>query len=410
MSQSYEITLPGFDGSKDDTDDHVLWVIAPDNFDMAAVSKRHPEISVTEMSFRPELSEVDYVFPEGLYGFEVALRATDPLAAADFITRWKWLDGVDEHEEPFDNRPLLAEFFYEQQGIAWDDAVPNPWSHLTDVATVAVMYNGEVPADWDSKRRGRVQDTLRNLQLAWGEIEPQAKTVVDASPRYLVSVSSVTEPSTRLRPDAAHARNFGTKVDREWMSGEQMAATARRFGIDKASYPSPGYAEHVWWVSSKPTVEGVLETRFQLDVHELTAGKTGFREPTAEDFQRIGNVIGVAFDEPMPISPHPAPRAVVIQHDQMGIYLGHCLGLSFWSKLNAAGQISAVVFPNAADAKAHMEGWDGGVPAGAITYPEVEADLLNGRYASLDACVRAGLPEWEVEPATHAEHAAAELG
>lgn len=326
-----------------------------------------------------------------------------PLSLAEFVTRWKSLDSVGANAEPFESRLKMAEFFYDKQGIAWDDFSTNPWSHLTDVATVALVHAGEVPSVYDAKERSRIQDTLRNLQLAWGEIEPVAKTTIDAGPRYLVSVSSVTRPSTKLRPDAGHADTFGTKVDREWMSGEQLAATARRFGIDKASYPSPGFAEHVWWISTKPTVEGVLETSFQLDVHELSDATVGFREPAAEDFQRIANVIGVPFDAPMSV------KAVVIQHDEFGVYLGNCLGLGFWSKLDPAGQPSAVTFTDEAEAKAHMESWEGGIPKGVITYPVVEADQQNGRYASLDACVRAGLAGWDVEE-SEAAHASAGPG
>lgn len=237
-----------------------------------------------------------------------------PLTIAQFGERWKSLNSVGDDAEPFESRQKMAEFFYDKQGIAWDDHGTNPWSHLTDVATVAMLYDGEVPSVYDAKERSRIQDTLRNLQLAWGEIEPVAKTVVDASPRYLVSVSSVTEPSPRLRPDAGYARTLGTKVDREWMTAEQMAATARQYSIDQASYPSPSYAEHVWWVSSKPTMEGVLETRFQLDVHELTDGEANFHEPSTEDFQRIANVIGVAFDEPMALpEARPVAEAYLIR-------------------------------------------------------------------------------------------------
>jgi len=232
-----------------------------------------------------------------------------PLDAPTFMEYWASLDDAAEVIEPFDSRLKMAEFYYGTQCIDWDDRFPNPWEHLTDVATVVFAHEGKIPTSWDAKTRERVQETLGNLQLAWGEIEPVTKTVVDASPRYLVSVSSVTEPLAKLRPEASHARQFTTKVDREWMSGERMAETARQFGIDKASYPSPSYAEHVWWVSStKPAVEGVLETRFQLDVHELTDSEAGFREPTAEDFQRIGNALGVPFDEPMVL---PAPHGMM---------------------------------------------------------------------------------------------------
>ena len=72
MSKFYEITLPGFNGSTDDTDDHVLWVSAPDDFDMEDLALRH-QLTVAEMSLAPEPIDINYVFPEGLVGFEEAV-------------------------------------------------------------------------------------------------------------------------------------------------------------------------------------------------------------------------------------------------------------------------------------------------------------------------------------------------
>lgn len=83
----------------------------------------------------------------------------------------------------------------------------------------------------------------------------------------------------------------------------------------------------------------------------------------------------------------------VINHPEMGIYLGSCMGLGFWTKLDAAGQASAVTFQTEADAEMFMASWDGGRPDGATLVPVVPDD---GTYASVAACVAAGLNGWGV--------------
>jgi len=70
------------------------------------------------------------------------------------------------------------------------------------------------------------------------------------------------------------------------------------------------------------------------------------------------------------------------------------MGLGFWTKLDAVGQTDAVTFPNAAAAETHMAEWDGGRPAAASL---VEAAANDDGYASMAACVHAGLPGWLVD-------------
>ena len=84
----------------------------------------------------------------------------------------------------------------------------------------------------------------------------------------------------------------------------------------------------------------------------------------------------------------------VIYTEEEGVYLGSCMGLGFWSKLDAVDQPSAPTFPSAAIAEEYMAGWDNGRPPAAVVVP-VEPDQADG-YASIAACVRAGLPEWLV--------------
>lgn len=83
--------------------------------------------------------------------------------------------------------------------------------------------------------------------------------------------------------------------------------------------------------------------------------------------------------------------AFVIVHPEMGVYLGSWIGLGFWSKLDPVGQPSAVTFETSAEAEDHMATWDSGRPESAALVP-VEAD--EGRYASIQACVKAGIDPW----------------
>ena len=83
--------------------------------------------------------------------------------------------------------------------------------------------------------------------------------------------------------------------------------------------------------------------------------------------------------------------SVVIYSEEDGVYLGCALGLSFWSNLDPVGQPSAVTFADESEADAHMRTWANGRPEG-VRLVSVEAD--EGNYASIAACVRAGLPGW----------------
>ncbi|MBY0466254.1 MAG: hypothetical protein K2W33_15055 [Burkholderiales bacterium] len=90
---------------------------------------------------------------------------------------------------------------------------------------------------------------------------------------------------------------------------------------------------------------------------------------------------------------------VVIVHPEMGIYLGSCMGMGFWSKLDPVGQPSAVTFANPEEAQAHMQGWDCGPQEGASCHAVI-ADQIDGQgpyaahFASIQACVQAGLEGW----------------
>lgn len=92
----------------------------------------------------------------------------------------------------------------------------------------------------------------------------------------------------------------------------------------------------------------------------------------------------------------------VIVHPEMGVYLGSAIGFGFWSKCDPVGQTAAVTFPNRVMADDAMKAWDSGRPDGATIWPVLadqrSTDGLGDDgvvYASVAACVAAGLPSWD---------------
>jgi len=90
---------------------------------------------------------------------------------------------------------------------------------------------------------------------------------------------------------------------------------------------------------------------------------------------------------------------------KIGIYLGNCMGMGFWSLCDPAGQPSAVTFATESEAAVHVASWDV-QPEFQIEIRPVEADdgMIDGAssrerthptYASVAACVAAGLPAWD---------------
>lgn len=85
---------------------------------------------------------------------------------------------------------------------------------------------------------------------------------------------------------------------------------------------------------------------------------------------------------------------VLITHPEMGVFLGACLGMGFWSKLDSAGQPSAVTFDNQDQAKDFLFTCVGDEYQGIVFVPVVPDQ---GDYASVEACVAAGQDAWSFE-------------
>lgn len=83
----------------------------------------------------------------------------------------------------------------------------------------------------------------------------------------------------------------------------------------------------------------------------------------------------------------------VLYSEEAGIYLGSCMGLGFWSKMDPAGQDRACTFAGKDDVEAWKKSLDHPENLPDFHLVEVWPDLPD-YYASIDACANAQLPRW----------------
>jgi len=85
-------------------------------------------------------------------------------------------------------------------------------------------------------------------------------------------------------------------------------------------------------------------------------------------------------------------KGYVVYNEEFGVFIGMCFGLGFWSKLDPVDQPGAVAFSTIDDA---VEFTKQVKSIFEFEIREVEDD--QGGYASIESCVRAGLPGWEIK-------------
>lgn len=86
----------------------------------------------------------------------------------------------------------------------------------------------------------------------------------------------------------------------------------------------------------------------------------------------------------------------VLYNEEIGVFLGECLGLGFWSQLDSCGQNAAITFPNKTEATkmiSHMKQNDTNLAKLAISPILVEVDD-GDNFATIQSCMRAGIPGW----------------
>ena len=93
----------------------------------------------------------------------------------------------------------------------------------------------------------------------------------------------------------------------------------------------------------------------------------------------------------------PMERWILV-HKEMGIFLGSCMGMGFWSKLDAAGQEEAVTFDSFMAAAKAISEWGGEqedpveVQTVFLEEPSLQSD--GAVFMTIADAVRNGLPEW----------------
>lgn len=85
-------------------------------------------------------------------------------------------------------------------------------------------------------------------------------------------------------------------------------------------------------------------------------------------------------------------KGFVLYSEEYGVYLGSFMGMGFWSKLDPAGQTSAVMFADEASIQSFILSLDN--PSALPEWYPVEVEAA-GEYATIDECVKAGLPSWK---------------
>lgn len=84
----------------------------------------------------------------------------------------------------------------------------------------------------------------------------------------------------------------------------------------------------------------------------------------------------------------------VLYDEELGVFIGHALGMCFWSKLDAVGHTDAATFDSAEDMERFVAEW---IPNTVKMWRAVEVEVNEDGYAPMAACVVAGLPAWSAE-------------
>jgi hypothetical protein len=91
-------------------------------------------------------------------------------------------------------------------------------------------------------------------------------------------------------------------------------------------------------------------------------------------------------------------KQYVAKHKEWGVFLGSFLGMAFFSKVDSAGQDSAVAFREEAEAREYMTKQ---LKQEEADFAFVPVECGSYDYATIDECEAAGVERWspEAEPA-----------
>jgi len=85
----------------------------------------------------------------------------------------------------------------------------------------------------------------------------------------------------------------------------------------------------------------------------------------------------------------------VLFHPDEGVYLGHCLGLGVWSKVDPVGQPEAATFASESEAREHIHSWDSQDLQFNRTIVITPVYTGGAHYATIAQIQAAGLPGWD---------------
>lgn len=84
-------------------------------------------------------------------------------------------------------------------------------------------------------------------------------------------------------------------------------------------------------------------------------------------------------------------KHLVIVHENFGIYVGNAMGMGFWSKMDAAGQVQVPTFPSIDEAREHVSGWDENNNPDDYRFEEMPHD---NPYVTIEELEEAGLSDY----------------
>jgi hypothetical protein len=87
---------------------------------------------------------------------------------------------------------------------------------------------------------------------------------------------------------------------------------------------------------------------------------------------------------------------ILLTHPEQGVYIGQCLGLGFWSKLDPCGQDKAPTFDEEGTAREHISTWKS-PHNDPDEYGYVEIEVADSEhYATMPECMDVFQEPWPV--------------
>lgn len=137
--------------------------------------------------------------------------------------------------------------------------------------------------------------SIQAQQQMPAELETQPK-----EDEYVISIYS--ERWTEEDKEAGEPGERLVEVERETVDADELQRYGWDHGISEASASDPRAAPHLWFFSTEPDMdreyfEEGIDKYYSLHIHEMNG-----REPGAEDYQKVANLIGVKFDRPIELA------------------------------------------------------------------------------------------------------------